>query len=217
MHTFADGARLMGDLIDFLCRERPFTLRFNIISTRLAVIYESDSIVVSTFPLNHRVPAVGFLVKEKPKLRHIRPEACSEYQVPHWAMNTLRQGGDYVTPQGIVVPNEELTLPPTPSISYAYCSDTRPAKRVVEAIEGVDWLYHEATYDSSCAKQARARYHSTALEAATVAREAGVKRLVIGHFSSRYSDEGLLLAEAQQVFPATILAQEGLTIDLNSL
>ena len=130
-------------------------------------------------------------------------------------MNALRQGEDWVSPDGLVVPNAQLTTPADPSISYAYCSDTKFSRRVIKSVEGVDWLYHEATYDHSLHVKAHKRYHSTALEAATVAREAGVKRLILGHFSKRYTDETPLLDEARSVFPQTLLANEGLTIDLN--
>ena len=122
-----------------------------------------------------------------------------------------------MTPEGIVIPNDQLTTPADPAISYAYCSDTKFSKRVIKSVEGVDWLYHEATYDDSLRVKAHNRYHSTALEAAIVAREAGVRQLIIGHFSKRYTDETVLLDEARGVFPATRLANEGLVIDLNQL
>ena len=216
VHIFKEGAEQFGRLLDFFCRERPFELRFNIIGTGKAVIYEDDAITVSTFPLTHRVPCVGFLFREKPKLRHINPAACAEHGVPPHFMNSLRQGADFVTPDGVVIPNEVLTTAADRSVSYAYCSDTKYSKRVINAVQGVDWLYHEATYGDENQKNATKRYHSTARHAAMVAREAGVKRLVLGHYSNRYEDESLLLKQAQEEFPATILGNEGMTIDLNS-
>lgn len=217
IHTFKDGAELFGQMLDYFCRERPFDVRFNIIDTHKRVIWEDDAMTVTTFPLVHRVPAVGFLFREKPKLRHIIGEKVKELGVPHYAMSALRQSEDWVSPDGIVVPNDQLTTPADAAISYAYCSDTKFSKRVIKNVEGVDWLYHEATYDDSLRVKAHKRYHSTALEAATVAREAGVKQLILGHFSKRYLDETPLLQEAQSIFPATRLANEGLTIDLNEL
>ena len=118
---------------------------------------------------------------------------------------------------GLVIPNEQLTKAADPAISYAYCSDTKFSKRVIKNVMGADWLYHEATYDESLRIKAHKRYHSTALEAATVARDAGVKQLILGHFSKRYIDETPLLDEARSVFANTRLANEGLTIDLNAL
>ena len=215
IHTFKDGAELFGQMLDYFCRERPFEVRFNVIDTHKRVIWEDDAMTVTTFPLVHRVPAVGFLFREKTKLRHIIGEKVKELGVPHYAMNTLRQGEDWVSPDGIVVPNDKLTTAADAAISYAYSSDTKFSKRVIKYVEGVDWLYHEATYDDSLRVKAHKRYHSTALEAATVAREAGVKQLILGHFSKRYTDETPLLDEARRVFPASRLANEGLVIDLN--
>ena len=214
IHIFGDGARLLRDLAKYAGGDAPYDLDFNIIGTQPARIYEDNAITVDTITLNHRVPAVGFVIREKPKMRHINPDATREAQVPHWAMNSLRQGQDYVTPEGIVIPNDRLTTDADPSVSYAYCSDTRPSQRVVDAIQGVDWLYHEATYGNECQKQAHARYHSTAREAAQVAHDAGVKHLILGHYSSRYDNETPLLREAQEVFPDTRLAREGMNIDL---
>ena len=143
--------------------------------------------------------------------------ACRNHDVPKHFMNSLRQGADFVTPTGIVIPNKELTTEPDPEISYAYCSDTKYSKRVIKAVEGVDWLYHESTYGDENLKNAVKRYHSTARQAAMVAREAGVKRLILGHYSNRYDDENILLRQAQEEFPATILGNEGMKIDLNKL
>ena len=217
IHTFKDGAELFGQMLDYFCRERPFEVRFNIIDTHKRIIHEDDAMTVSTFPLVHRVPAVGFVFREKPKLRHIIGEEIQRLNIPHYAMNSLRQGEDWIAPDGTVIPNDQLTTPADPAISYTSCSDTKFSKRVIKYVEGVDWLYHEATYDESLRLKAHKRYHSTALEAATVARDAGVKQLIIGHFSKRYLDEIPLLEEALSVFPNTRLANEGQIIDLNQL
>ena len=119
-----------------------------------------------------------------------------------------------ITPEGKVVPNSMLTLPPTPAARYAYCSDTMYTTRIVPYIEGVDALYHEATYGDQEEAWASKRFHSTARQAATLAKQAQVGKLIIGHFSSRYKDEKILLAQAQEVFPNTSLAHEGMKIIL---
>ena len=217
IHTFKDGVDLFSRMLDYFCRERPFEVRFNVIDTHKAIIHEDDAVTVTTFPLLHRVPAVGFIIAEKPKLRHINGEEAKRLGVPHYAMNALRQGQDWVTPEGLIVPNDQLTTPADRAISYAYCSDTKFSRRVIRNVEGVDWLYHEATYDDSLRLKAHKRHHSTALEAATVAREAGVRHLILGHYSKRYLDETILLDEARTVFPDVRLANEGLVIDLNQL
>ncbi len=217
VHIFKDGAELFGRMLDFFCRDRSYDLRFNIIDTHKAVIYEDNAITVTSFPVTHRVPCVGFLFQEKPKLRHIKSWACQQRQVPHHAMYSLQQGKDYVSPSGVVIPNSELTTDADRSISYAYCADTKYSKRVINAVKGVDWIYHEATYGEANLKDATKRYHSTARQAAMVAREADAKRLLLGHYSSRYKDISLLEREAQAEFPNTIAATEGMKIDLSNL
>lgn len=214
VHIFEDGADLLKRVMDYFCRDMSFDLRFNVITKEPRVIYEDDAITVRTFPLRHRVPTVGFVFEEKAKLRHVNSWAVKEYEVPQHFMNSLRQGMDYVTPGGVVIPNEQLTTEADASISYAYASDTTYSERVIQAVEGVDWLYHEATYGDECEAKARQRYHSTARHAAMVAKEAGVKQLILGHYSKRYLSEQPLLEQAREVFPATRLANEGDCIDL---
>ena len=214
IHTFPEGIELFRRWTDYFCRDLPFTLEYNAISPTKHVIFENNNFTVSTFPLLHRVPATGFLIAEKPKKRKINREAVTRHNVPHFAMNDLREGRDFVTPDGLTIPNSELTFAPDPQVRYAYCSDTKPSKRVVSAVEGVDWLYHEATYDDTLRKMAVKRYHSTAGDAARVARDAGVGQLILGHFSARYTDESLLLTQAREIFPRTCLANEGATFAL---
>lgn len=215
IHTFAEGQRIFGEILGFFCRELPFNVRFNIISpTSDQVIYEDDAITVRSFPLFHRVPTVGFMFAEKPKPRHIRGDMAKYYGVPHYMMNELRMGADYTIADGTVIPNDVLTSPADPCVSYAYCSDTVRARRVAEAVKGVDWLYHEATYDASLGEKARARGHSTSADAARTAQEAGAKHLILGHFSKRYNSTRPLVDEARAIFPSTIAAEECLTIDL---
>lgn len=134
------------------------------------------------------------------------------YQVPIRWMKDIKQGKDYITPEGEVVPNSRLTRPATPPKRYAYCSDTAYNRSIIPIIEGVDLLYHEATFAECDLARAKETFHSTARQAAEIARDAHVKRLVIGHYSARYEDLSELYQEAKNVFPETILGNERMVI-----
>lgn len=218
VHTFKEGAEMFKSMIDFFCHDMPFDVKFDIVSPDLPVvgdvIWETDSLIVKAFPLYHRMPCMGFRFDEKPKLRHINNEMTTFHQVPRAAYGALRLGADYTTPDGRVLPNAMLTTVADPSVSYAYCSDTMFDRRVVSAVEGVTVLYHESTYTDDLIALARLRGHSTARQAAIIARDAGVGQLVLGHYSKRYVDETPLLQEAKTIFSNTVLAHEGMKIDL---
>jgi len=175
-------------------------------------VYVDRSMEVWSLPLKHRVPCCGYLIKEAPIADHIRREMIDFYKVPLQAIKAIKAGGDWTTPDGQVVPHERLTTPAEPARSYAYCSDTMPVPEVAEWCQGVDLLYHEATFADVHQQRAQEVGHSTAREAAMVAKASNAKRLLLGHFSARYPDEEMLLREAQEVFPNTILAAEGLCI-----
>ncbi|NPA42814.1 MAG: ribonuclease Z [Chlorobi bacterium] len=173
-------------------------------------ISDEKDFEVYAFPLKHRIETHGFLVKEKPAPRKLNMDAIRLYpEIGIWAYHNLKAGKDFVTEDGRVIPNEELTLPPPRPRSYAYCSDTAYDPSIVPYIRGADVLYHEATFAEADRDLAALTLHSTARQAAEIAREAGVGKLIIGHFSSRYKDPQLLLREAQEVFPDTELAYEG--------
>ncbi len=215
VHTFADGAEMFGRIMDFFCRERTFDLQFNILDpSRRQIALDTPSLTVEAFPLRHRVPCVGYLFREKPKPLHLRGDMVKFHNIPVSQLKAIKEGADFVTPEGIVVPNNHLTTPADPAVSYAYCSDTIYDPTLAETVKGVDLLYHEATYADDCAQKARERFHSTASEAARVARDAGAGRLLLGHFSKAYPNEEQHLAEARTIFPTTDIAREGLTIPL---
>lgn len=201
-------------LHDF-CRDLSYELRFQPVDTTAhQLLFEDRSMEVWTLPLRHRVPCCGYLIKEKAGQPHIRREMIDFYEVPVWAINRIKAGDDWTAPDGTVVPHQRLTTPPDPVRSYAYCSDTMAFAELAPWIQDADLLYHEATYASSEGALAEKYGHSTALQAATIARAAGVKRLLLGHFSSRYDDEDILLSEAKAAFPYSSLAHEGLCIHL---
>lgn len=217
IHIVREGAEMLESMMKFLVGDTPFDLRFNIIDpeARRQLLYEDGSLTVSSFPLYHRVPTVGFLFEEKPKNRHIDGDSARFHGVPHYFMENLRRGDDFIKPDGTVIANARLTTDPSPSASYAYCTDTAADRRVVASVRGVDTIFHDATYGDDGEANAASYGHSTARQAADIARRAGARTLVLGHFSKRYNSEHALVEQAAEVFPGKIIAaNEGLTIDL---
>lgn len=215
IHAHPDAEGLFRPLFDYFCRENPFDIRFNAISpTSSEVIYSDRSVSVRTIPLRHRIPTCGFLFEEAPGERHLRGDMVEFYNIPTYMRAGIKQGADFVTPDGTVVPNAHLTLPPTPAARYAYCSDTMYNERIIPIIEGADLLYHEATYADDMEAMARHTQHSTARQAARIAARAGVGELLLGHFSARYNDEKLLLNQALEEFPHVQLARENMHVVL---
>ena len=200
-------------VMDLFCRGMEFEVRFNPVDTRShSLVMEDRSLSVYSIPLKHRIPTCGYLFAEKPKEAHIIREMTDFYQVPVRCMKDIKQGQDYVTPEGEVVPNSRLTRPAAPPKRYAFCSDTAYNRSIIPIIEGADLLYHEATFAECDLARAKETFHSTARQAAEIARDAHVKRLVIGHYSARYEDLSELHREAEAVFPGTILRNEGTVI-----
>lgn len=206
---------LMQPQLDYFCKDLTFKVNFVSFDTKQqACIFEDRTLEVFTIPLYHRIPCAGFLFREKPKARHILKEWLETYNVPLRAIPALKAGEDYVTPDGVCIPNSSLTSEPTPSKSYAYVSDTAYYPSIIPLIQEVDVLYHEATFGNDEADKAVQTCHSTAEQAGIIARTARVKRLLIGHFSARYTDESCLLEEARKEFEAVSLAYEGLKIEI---
>ena len=200
-------------VMDLFCRGMEFEVRFNPVDTRShSLVMEDRLLSVYSIPLKHRIPTCGYLFAEKPKEAHIIREMTDFYQVPVRCMKDIKQGQDYVTPEGEVVPNSRLTRPAAPPKRYAFCSDTAYNRSIIPIIEGADLLYHEATFAECDLARAKETFHSTARQAAEIARDAHVKRLVIGHYSARYEDLSELHREAEAVFPGTILGNEGTVI-----
>jgi ribonuclease Z len=173
------------------------------------ILFEDKEIMVRSFPVKHRLPCWGFRFDEKKALRSIRKAAVLENPVPVEAYAVLRSGEDFTGPDGKVYSADHYTLPGKPALSYAYVTDTLYLPEVAGQIGPVDLLYHEATFLSELNHKAIPTHHSTALQAAEFAKLNGAKKLIIGHFSSRYRDLRPLLAEAQSIFPDTDLAIEG--------
>lgn len=217
LHIYAPQALepMLQSQIDMFIHDLSYEVLFHAVdTTQQTVVFEDRSLTVETIPLEHRVPCCGYLFREKPTLPHIRPEMIDFYGIPVSQINNIKAGADWTLDDGTVIPTERLTRPANPPHSYAYCSDTRYMPQLHERIKDVDLLYHEATYGADKADGAAKYYHSTAAEAAQVARDAHVKQLMIGHYSARYDDEQILLNEAKQIFPNTILSREGLSVEL---
>ncbi|HRW62744.1 MAG TPA: ribonuclease Z [Bacteroidales bacterium] len=181
----------------------------NINPKKNELIFENDKLTVHTIPLKHKVPTCGFLFREKEHLRNLRKNVVETYQIPIKQIQLIKEGNDFINDDGELIPNEKLTLPPYKIRSYAYCTDTAYSEKIVPIIENVDLLFHEATLAKNLQKQAKETTHSTSTDAATIAKKANVKKLIIGHFSARYKDVSLLLQQAQEIFPNTFAAEDG--------
>ncbi len=217
LHVYApkELEAMLHAQIELFCHGLEFEVVFHAVdTTRTAVVYEDRSLTVETIPLQHRIPCCGYLFREKPTLPHIRRDMIDFYRIPVSQINNIKSGADWTTDEGEFIPNARLVSPPDRPRSYAYCSDTRYIPTLHRLVEGADCLYHEATYTHDLLSRARLYYHSTARQAATVARDAHVSKLLLGHYSARYDDEQTLLLEARSVFPPSFLSYEGAIFDV---
>ncbi len=178
------------------------------------LIYDDEELEVQTIILNHRIPCTGFLFSEKPGFRKLIKEKLQQYNIPVEFFQEIKKGKDYKLSGGEIISNAELTTDPRPPRVYAFCSDTSYDERIIPFIKNINLLYHEATFLNDKAARAEETFHSTAAQAATIAKKANVKRLIIGHFSARYKNLYPLLEEAREVFTNTTLAIEGDTFKI---
>ena len=181
------------------------------------IILDDKYLTVTSFPLKHRVPAYGFLFREKLSDRNIIKEYIDKYNIPPIRIPAIKKGEDFITSDGKIVKNEEITLPPPEPLSYAYCSDTKYFKRLASFVKEVSLLYHEATFDKTKEDLAEMTGHSTTLDAAKTALEANVGTLIIGHFSARYKDIAPLVDEARTIFPETYPAIDGKSYEVGNI
>ena len=201
--------------MQLFCHSFDFEVAFHAVDTsKQQVVYEDRSLTVESIPLDHRIPCCGYLFKEKPTLPHIKRDMIDFYQIPTSQINNIKAGADWMTADGEVVPNSRLVEAAEAPRSYAYCSDTRYIPTLHERIKGVTALYHESTYGEDNLQRAEKYFHSTARQAAMVARDAQAGQLLLGHFSSRYEDENVLLQEAKEVFENTYLCDEQKVFEL---
>lgn len=217
IHTFPEGKEILTKILDYFSRDLPFEVKYNLLDPhREEIAYEDRSLRVRTIPLDHRIDCVGYVFEEKEGLRHINREMVDFHGVPVHLLNKIREGADYEKPDGTIIANTLLTTPPNPARSYAHISDTAYMPGIAKKIGPVDLLLHETTYLEANAADAAKRGHSTARQAATVAKEAGAKALLTTHYSSRYyKDESGFAREAAEVFDGPVyLNNERLVLDL---
>ncbi len=176
-----------------------------------APIYQDNEIEVTAFEVNHRIKCFGYKFQERPKPRRINGKRVEFYKVPNYFRPKLKEGADFTKEDGEVIANSVLTDAPFPSHAYAYCADSAAHEKYLKHIQGVDLLYHEATFMHDQKARAKKTYHSTAKQTGELAAKAGVGQLLIGHFSNRYTDLKPLLNEAKNGFKTTSLAVEGKT------
>jgi len=206
------GPAPLAEIIDFQLRVGATTLCYQLhfhAITSEGLIVDENKFTVTSFQVRHRVECWGFLFKQKKNPRSIDPARIKSYEIPSSFYEKLQKGEDYVTKKGTIIPNEEVTIANSPMKSYAYCADTIFDESLAEKVKGVDLLYHETTYLKESADKAAARFHCTTEQAGTVALKANAKKLLIGHFSSRYELLDEFLAETMEVFENTDIAIEG--------
>ncbi len=207
------GQQELMDIVEIQLRLSNTQLRYHLIFHPIRtytseIILEDAELQVRTVVLNHRIPCTGFVFREKARPKRLLVKKLQEHKVPVHHYARIKLGEDFIDPTGKRVPNAELTEKPSPLRSYAYCSDTIYDPNLINDLEGVTMLYHEATFMHDLVERAHATYHSTCVQAAEIAKGAKVNQLLIGHFSARYKELDPLLQEAKTVFPNTELALE---------
>lgn len=210
----------LSEIITLQLKYSTTRLSYNIdfrewIPNQQQVIYEDEKLTITTIPLNHRIYCSGYLFQEKPKKRGINKNVLSKKITPIEA-NALRNGEDILDSEGnILHRNKDVTFDPKKPYSYAYCSDTKYIPHLVDMIKNVDMIYHESTFMEDMRERAASTYHTTAKQAAELAKNAHVGKLLLGHFSTRYRDLNPMLAEARSVFQESYLAEEGKKFIIN--
>lgn len=211
IHSAPELEKLIGEQVRFFMQGAQYEVRFEPFSPyRSEVVYEDKAVTVKTLPLVHTVPTCGFLFEEKQLPRHLNKPMCDAWEVPVAFYQHLQAGEDFITSDGEVIDNSRLTFEPTPSKRFAYMSDTAYTEKHLDAIAGVDLLYHETTYLSSVDPlKLKTRMHSSAAQAATLAKKAQVKKLVMGHYSSQHRDVAEFEREARSIFAESYAATDG--------
>ena len=183
--------------------------------TSAGILVDSEKIRISCFRVNHRIETYGFLFEEKEGKRKLLIDKVRKLQIPVSFYSSLQNGLDYITPKGETILNETVTAAPEKGKKYAFCADTKYDESILQYISGADMIYHETTYLDNMREKAELRFHSTTKQAAEIAKKAGVKKLLIGHFSSKYAVLDAFRAEAREIFLNTEIAEEGKTYEVH--
>jgi ribonuclease Z len=208
LHAPPELEQLISLQLNYASTHLSYPLHFHPV-TKAGLIADTHKMTVECFAVQHRIPCWGFIFRQKKNPRKLNPERARIYEIPAAFYERLQQGEDYVTKKGTIVPNEEVTTEAPKPKSYAYCADTIYDISIAEKVKGVDLLYHETTYLKDLHERAAARFHSTTIQAAAIAQKAAVKKLLIGHFSSKYEELDSFLEESAEVFKETELAIQG--------
>jgi ribonuclease Z len=192
----------------------PYPLFFHTL-TKPDVLVDTEKIKISCFPTTHRIECYGFLFEEKEGKRKLLIDKVRKLNIPISFYSSLQNGLDYITPRGQTIRNDEVTAAPEKGKKYAFCADTKYDENLIQYIYESDMIYHETTYLDNMREKALERFHCTTLQAAEIAKKAMVKKLLIGHFSSKYSTLEQFEMEARHVFPNTELAVEGTTYEIH--
>ncbi|MDZ4794284.1 MAG: ribonuclease Z [Bacteroidota bacterium] len=179
-----------------------------------ATLIDNEKLTVKCFRTNHRIECYGFSFEEKKQPRNLNPVKAKEHAIPAAFYDRLKNGEDYTRKDGTIIKNELVTGPAVPGKKYAFCADTKYDESLIPHIQGADMIYHETTYLDNLRERAELRFHSTTKQAAALAKKAGVKKLLIGHFSSKYDTLEEFEAEAREVFENTELALEGVCYEV---
>lgn len=215
LHVY--GPAPLKDIIDLQLKVADTNLCFPLHIhpiTQAATLVDNDKLTISCFRTNHRIECYGFCFREKKRLRKLDLEKAKAFEIPAVFYERLKDGEDYTRKDGTVIPNEAVTLPGETGKVYAYCADTRYDESLIPHIRAADLVYHETTYLDNLRERAESRFHSTTKQAAELALKAGVKKLLIGHFSSKYDTLEEFESEAREVFPNTDLALEGVCYEV---
>lgn len=217
LHIYAPSElkNLLQPLLDQIKGDMTIKLIFHPLNFKKPqIIYSDKKAEILSFPVKHSISTCGFLFNEAPKKANIKKEAIKNFNIPIAEIRNIKAGADFKTRNGDIIPNKLLTTPPPKPRSYAFCTDTAYHEPILDTIKGVDLLYHEATFLEEMKEFANKTLHSTAIDAANIARLAGVKKLILGHFSARYNNVEVFKIEAKTVFDNTEIAEEGKTYSI---